>query len=296
MARVAQVRGGADARADQNRRAAVGAGGQDDLPRTVGRARGVHDTGRPVAVEQDAVDLHVGRDREVGPRPHVVAEEGDTGVDAPSGDHVERIGSDAGLAGAVEVGDASEAEVRRGVDEGVERRGELVGPPGAHRQRTGPAAEVVPAVRGVLDGLERGQYVVEGPSVDAAACPLGEVGGACPDSDGRVHGGGASERLAAQGADRTSGQAGGAGVAPVMAAWAAGDIGVCQVRQVQVRPVGLAGLQQQHPAAAVLAEPAGEHGPGRAAADDHDVDFTGHFGNPAATCPISVANGMSREA
>jgi hypothetical protein len=254
MARVAQVRGGADARADQDRRAAVGAGGQDDLPGAVGRARGVHDTGRPVAVEQDAVDLHVGRDREVGPRPHVVAEEG------------------------------------------VERRGELVGPPGAHRQRTGPAAEVVPAVRGVLDGLERGQYVVEGPSVDAAACPLGEVGGACPDSDGRVHGGGASERLAAQGADRTAGQAGGAGVAPVMAAWAAGDIGVCQVRQVQVRPVGLAGLQQQHPAAVVLAEPAGEHGPGRAAADDHDVDLAGHFGNPAATCPISVANGMSREA
>jgi len=90
----------------------------------------------------------------------------------PSGDHVERIGSHAGLAGAVEVGDTREAAVRRGVDEGVQRRGELVRPPGAHRQPAGPAAEAVVAVRGVLDGLERRQHVVEGPSADAAAGPL----------------------------------------------------------------------------------------------------------------------------
>src|SRR5258708_10480414 len=51
-----------------------------------------------------------------------------------------------------------------------------------------------------------------------------------------------------------------------------------------------------HPAATVPAEPVGEHGPGRPAADDHDVDLAGHFANPAATCPISVANGMSRAA
>jgi hypothetical protein len=51
------------------------------------------------------------------------------------------------LVGPVEVGDAREAEARRCVDECAERLGGLVGAPGAHGQRTGPAAEPVVAVR-----------------------------------------------------------------------------------------------------------------------------------------------------
>ena len=72
------------------------------------------------AVEQHAINFDAAWYREVLPDAHAVIEKRDAGVDAAAGNDIERVRTDAGLLGAVEVRNAREALMDRCVDESVE--------------------------------------------------------------------------------------------------------------------------------------------------------------------------------
>ena len=153
------------------------------------------DADRAGAVEEHAVGVHVGLDREVR-AVHDRVQVGDRRAAAPAVARRELVPAEAVLARAVEVLAGRQAARRRGVEEGLRQ-------PGARErvrdaQRPADAVVLGGAAHVVLRAQEVGQHVVPAP---AQLGPLVVVGRVAADVDHRVDRRGAAERLAARQVD-----------------------------------------------------------------------------------------------
>src|SRR5579884_3894494 len=255
-----------------------GAGAEDDLPtggHPVPLATGQPNAARPPPrVEENGVDVAVAPDLQVGTIPCRLQVAVVGGDPAPVAD-VHGEGTDAGRPGRVVVRAEGEAGVERGLAEGQVHPSPALPRLPVHRHRAAaPVVGLVAEVVVVLGPDERGQDVLEGPALRPPRRPSVVVLGYAPDGAQPVDGGapphpppapigvGFLDRVA-PGRDL---------VPPELGVQVPGHVdlpGEELGRGLGRAEVG-AGLQQQHPGRAVLAEPGGQGGPGRAGAD-HDV-------------------------
>lgn len=264
-----QLVGRADTGAQQDRRAAVGAGAEDHFAGVDFLAGGQAHAHRALAFEEHPVDQRVAADRQVGASAHGVVEVGHAGVDAHTVDDIHRVRPDAVGVGAVEIGDGLETVGQGGVDEGPLHRREIGAAQLPHRQRSVPAVQGRVAALAGLQAAERRQQVVVGP---ARQVPAGEVFAPRADRHRAVDRRAAAEDLAADRMDRVPDRPRLGLVAPVAGGVAADAVAAGDDPGVVPGRIGLAGFQQQYPAVAALAQAPGEDRAGGAAADDQHID------------------------
>ena len=278
-----QVARGTDARPHQDRRAAVGAGRDDD---PAGRDVGAIDeanAGRPGPYEVDRRHGRVGADLEArGPPGSRQVRVG--GRDANAVVRAHRQPADADGGRRVVVLDRRDAHAHERLDcSGMDRR------LGKRRiagdgDQTGVAVPRLGAeLRVGLEATERGQHVREAPARIASRRPGIEVGGRSPDGEAGEPRGAAQEPAAAQLGPRAG--VAGLGLEPP----------VGQRRQVppvvpfRRRPLGgfRPGLEKNDPLAQFGQAPR-DHAAGRAAADDRDIERRRGVHRTACTCPVIV--------
>ncbi len=226
-------------------------------------------------LQVDPDQLGAGQDVEVGPPPHVGAEERAGRAPALAVLDIVVVAPDAFLLGPVEVGVERVAGLHPRLDEGVEQR---IGAGGrAHRQLAARAVEFAGAavVRlGLAEGL---QHLVVGPVAQPHLRPAVVVQPVAAGVDHAVDRRGAAQHPPARPGDAAAVQMrlGLGGEAPV--AVAPGEQAPGHDRHAEHRvPVAGARLDQQHAAATVGRQPVGQYASGRAGAHDDDVVATGH--------------------
>ena len=286
-----QVLGRADARQQQQVRRVDGAAAEDDLAHrlhAMGGAVALHGHARGAAGGGGhAGGQRAGDDREVGARHRRLQ----IGAGGGPAQPVARGGlraADAFLGRAVEVVVAGNTGLHRRLDEGF-YQGVVVAEV-ADGERAALAAQFGARALIVLAQLEVGQHVLEVPAGAALLAPLLEILALAADVDQAVQGGRAAQHPAAR-PDQP---------AVVQVGLRLGQVVPAQRRVVhglgvadrQVNPgvgVAVAGFQQQHAHAGVLAEPGGDDATGAAGADDDVVGLLGQDVGHACF-PLRVAD------
>ena len=214
---------------------------------------------RPVALEDDAVDVRTAANGEVGATQHRM-QVGPRRRQPPSPVDVPVEGSEALLAVAVEIGGQLVAGLLHGFEEGHEQRAGGGSP--LQHQRTLTAPVLVGAGQARLHALEIRQAVAVAPTLHAVGGgPLVVVGRVAALEDHPVDGAGPAEHLA-PGVVHTAAAHVRFGLGlelPVVEAIADGK---CQRRghvdEDVPAPVASPGLQDQHTVGGVGAQPVGE--------------------------------------
>ena len=267
-----EVRRGPDPAAQQDRRAGVGAAGEDHrVGLDDATVLQTHAT-CPAVLHLDPVDRRVGADVEVGPRPgRRQVGQGRAHPDAVV--HVARPRSDADRSRPVVVVAPGVPAGDSGGGERLHALVELVRAQAHDRDRAVPA---VPLVREVLIGLhaaEEGQQFVERPPRVARRGPPVVVTGPTAHPDRTVRRGTAADQARAGQRHRCADPVGLGHEVPVVAQRGTGPVGDVS-GQVGDGGVVRTGLDQHDGAPAARAQPCSEHAPRRPGT--HDDDGTGH--------------------
>src|SRR6266851_3619928 len=170
-AKLVQMLRRADARSHEDGGAAERASGEDDLACPNNLAIDKLHTDSPLALDNYAVHFSVTADGEVGASADRIREVSHPCVDSHTIDDMERIGTHAMLARAVEIRYVDQAKSFRGLNEGAHGRGVLLRRPLADRKRPAAAVPGVIAGRRILQGLVRCEYLPPGPSFNPALGP-----------------------------------------------------------------------------------------------------------------------------
>ena len=212
----------------------------------------------------------MGPDVEIGP-PERRAQIGRRRVGPPPVRGGELHPGDAALFGAVVVRPRRIAVGRAGFDERVGELLQRAAVGRAHPDRTGPAAPVVGPAGEALHPPEDGQDPIVGPIGQPLRRPAVVIGAVAAHERRHVDRSGAAEDLAVRVEQHPSvGMALRLGAIGPVVAGRVPDSGRAEGDLQQRVPAAPARLEQQHPDARVLAQPAGEDAAGRPA-PDHDV-------------------------
>ena len=268
---MAQVASRTDTRAEQHRRAAVDTRRQEDFSRlhtpAVHQAHG----GGAQTTKFDPVHRSLRADGEIRAGAHFRRQVNHGGVLANAVHDVFHFTTHPVLMFPVEIFDEREARRHGRFKERADRRGEFVHPGWPHGPGTGPTVPPVLARRRVLQMLVSLEHLGKRPPGQPVLLPPREVAGAGAPRDARVDGRTAAEHPAGIRGDAVSGLAGHALVSPGAGRFDGDDAVPSQIGGVSIRWISAACLQEQHRAAGVLAQAAGQHAACRAAADDDDI-------------------------